>query len=153
VLGQLAKSAPDPNSLQVQGPPTFGNPLPVATLAPLSGGLQTPVMSSARGTNATITATLPAAVGKSTYITGFAVHAGFATAGIELDVQVTGIPTTLDFDIRVPTSAGNVAGMWQSNYFQPPLPSSATNTAIVVTVPAAGAGDSGTSVCAWGYQQ
>jgi hypothetical protein len=109
--------------------------------------------SSGNVANASGVATLPAASGKTTYLAGFSVRGAGATAASIVQVTVTGLAAgTMTFDLPV------VAGATLSNqpldiYFAFPLPASAPNTAIVVTCPALGSGNTNNSVNAWGYQQ
>lgn len=108
--------------------------------------------SSGNVANASAVATLAAAVGKTTYITGFQVTSGGATAASLKSVTITGLlGGTATYTIGV------VAGAAAPNAhlvvtFTPPIPGSATNTAIVVTVPALGAGNTNATVTAHGFQ-
>lgn len=109
--------------------------------------------SSVNQANAAAVATLAAATGKTTYITGFEVTGTGATAGLPVTVTVTGVlGGTLNYTYAAAVGAlvGNtplVIG------FPIPLPSSAVNTAIVVTVPALGVGNTNSTAVAHGYQQ
>lgn len=147
--------AADPVALKVQGPDTSaGNPLFVQSQAPGGPGTtQTPVTSSSTGANTAITATLPGVAGKTTYITGLVVSGNGATASSGITVTVTGtVSGTLN--IVYVTGALNTAGDgFEQIAFTPPVPASATNTAIVVNVPAMGAGNTLAAVSAWGFQQ
>lgn len=112
----------------------------------------TPV-SAASGNvaNAQAVATLPAVAGKTNYLSGFTVTGSGATAGLPVVVTVTGLlGGTLSF---VYTAA---AGVLVANTplvvtFARPIPASAVNTAIVVTCPALGAGNTNNAVVANGY--
>ncbi len=121
-----------------------------------SGGLQaadgTDVASSATGANAVIVATLPAAAGKTTEISGFTVTAGGSTAGAAVTVVVAGVVgAPLNYTFVFPTGA-LVGAAPLSVVFEPSLPASAPNQAITVTVPAGGAGNTSASVVATGFQ-
>lgn len=108
--------------------------------------------ASGNVSNASAAATLATAVGKTTYITGFTVTAAGATAGSVVSVTVTGVITgTLTYTFAVPTGATLAAQPLTVN-FSKPIPASATNTTIVVTCPALGAGNTNASVVAQGYQ-
>ena len=113
----------------------------------------TPIaVTSGNATNATATATLPAAVGKTTYITGFAVTGGGATAGQLAGVTVTGVPGgPLNYTVASPTGITNPLQPLIIN-FSPPLPATALNTAIAVSVAALGAGNVSSNVTATGFQ-
>lgn len=98
------------------------------------------------------TATLAAALNKMTHISGFYVTGGGATAGSIISVVVSGVkdgPFTYSF--AVPTGAA-VGAATLDVYFDPPIPASAVNTAIVVTVPSFGAGNTNACVVANGLQ-
>jgi hypothetical protein len=126
--------------------------LPIAQ-AGVTGGLGTPVTAtSANQANAQAVATLAAAVGKTTFITGFQVTASGATAGLPVTVTVAGVITgtmnytfTFPAGVLVPATPLVVA-------FPTPVPGSAVNTAIVVTLPASGAGGTNATVAAQGFQ-
>ncbi len=129
-----------------QGNPVLGVPYPVGA---------TPVLATAlTGGNTSITATLPAAVGKTTYITGFTVSYVGNTAGTASLVTVSGLlgGVTASYLIPVPP----IASWWQTVPltipFNPAFPASATNTSIAVNVPALGVGNFGATLTVQGYQ-
>lgn len=101
----------------------------------------------------TATATLAAATGKVTYICGFAITSTGSTAAAVVAPTVTGIITgTMTF------AYATVAGATLANQplvvpFGTCMPASAPNTAIVVSMPTLGAGNTNTTVNAWGYQR
>jgi hypothetical protein len=113
----------------------------------------TPI-TAASGTvaNASAAATLAAAAGRTTYICGFIVTSTGSTAATVVAPTITGTITgTLTF------AYASVAGATLNNpALIAPLngciAASAPNTAIVVTVPALGAGNTNSTVNAWGYQ-
>lgn len=108
----------------------------------------TPITASATGTTLATAATLAGVSGKTTYICGFTIS-GLATAAIASPATVTGTITgTMNFLQNVGTA---LSGQTLSQTFNPPIPASAANTAIVVTSAAAGVGGV-TAVSAWGYQ-
>ena len=98
------------------------------------------------------TATLPAVQGRFTYICGFAITSSGSTTAIVVAPTVVGaIGGTQTY------AYATVAGVLLANAplvvpFTPCLPSSAVNTAIVVSIPSLGAGNTNTTVSAWGYQ-
>lgn len=109
----------------------------------------TPITSSATGTTLATVATLAAAVGKTTHLVGFSIRAN-ATAAATGNATVVGTITgTLNFTQWTAPLASGI-GIVEPN-ISAPIPASATNTAIVVTSAAAGAGGV-VSVSAWGYQ-
>jgi len=108
----------------------------------------TPITSSATGTTAATVATLAGASSKTTYICGFTITAD-ATAALAGAATVAG---TISGSLNYIQSVGSAtAAQLLTQSFVPPIPASATNTAITVTSAAAGTGGN-TAVTAWGYQ-
>lgn len=102
--------------------------------------------------NASAVATLDSDAGKTTYIAGFAILGGGATAAALVDVTIAGLLGGTRTIVH-----GAVAGATLLNpvlvvAFDPPLPASAADTDIVVTCPALGAGNAKNSVTAWGFK-
>lgn len=126
------------------------NPLPVANAA-LPVGAVPLAVSSGNVANASAVATLPAAVGKTTYIKGFTITPGGVTVAAVVTATLTGVANTLSYTIGAPTGAG-AAGPAVVVPFGDGIPASAVNTAIVLTLPALGGGNLNASVTAWGYQ-
>jgi hypothetical protein len=118
----------------------------------------TVVAITAAGAAQSNAASLPAAAGKMTYIEGFDVTGGGATAASIVEVAITGLPTaigTLKFEVNV---AAGVAASINSQgglfiRFPQPIPASAVNTAIVVTLPSLGSGNTNAAVTAYGFQK
>jgi hypothetical protein len=102
------------------------------------GNKATPVVASGAGTTGVVSAA--AAAGKLTYIT--ALHVGETGTG-GAAVTVTGLPVGLTFQTIAP-------GILNFT-FDPPLPASAVNTAIVVSA-AANASATAVAVTAIGFQ-
>lgn len=108
--------------------------------------------SSGNVANLAAVATLPGVAGKTTYISGFEITGGGATAAALVQATVTGlIGGTATYTV------GAVAGAAAANtplvvQFDPPIPANAANTAIAVTVPALGAGNTNSTVVAHGFQ-
>jgi hypothetical protein len=102
--------------------------------------------------NASAAATLAGAAAKTTYICGFVITSAGSTAAAVVSPTITGtISGTLTF------SYATVAGATLQNAtlsiaFPRCIPASATNTAVVVTLPALGAGNTNATVIAWGYR-
>lgn len=108
----------------------------------------TPITASTTGTTAATVATLAAAASKTTYICGFTITAD-ATAALAGAATVAG---TVSGSLNYIQSVGAATSAQQlTQSFNPPIPSSAVNTAITVTSAAAGTGGN-TAVTAWGYQ-
>lgn len=108
--------------------------------------------SSGNVAAASAVATLAAAASKSTFITGFQATGSGATLGSCVNITVTGvIGGTMTYTFCA------AAGVLVSDSplivsFSPPLQSSAVNTAIVVTMPSLGTGNTNAAVNAQGYQ-
>lgn len=100
----------------------------------------------------TATATLAGAANKTTYITGFTVTGGGATAASIVTMTVTGtISGTLTYLIPVP--AGATAGIQPLNVqFTRPVPASGQNVSIVASAPSFGAGNTNACVTATGFR-
>lgn len=108
----------------------------------------TPITASTTGTTGATTATLAGTSAKTTYISGFTITSD-ATAAIAGAATVTGTITgTLNYIQNV---GGATASGILTQYFNPAIPASATNTGIAVNSVAAGTGGN-TAVTAWGYQ-
>jgi hypothetical protein len=138
-----------------------GNPYrPVFTVAVDTAGnapswslASTPInATSGNVAAASAVATLAAAAGKTTYITGFDITGGGATAASVVTATVTGLlGGTQSYTIAVPAGATlGITPLFVS--FPTPYPASAVNTAIVVTVPSLGAGNTNTVANARGFQ-
>lgn len=112
----------------------------------------TPVQkSSGNVANAIATATLAAVAGKTNYCTGFEITAGGATAASAVTAALTGLlGGTMNYGYGAPLGAG-VPGVPLCVTFDPPLPASAVNTAVSISLPALGAGNAIASVNIHGY--
>lgn len=116
------------------------------------GSDATPVTAaSGNVANALATATIPAVVGKTAFISGFDIDGGGATAALLVNPTMTGVISgTKTY------TYGAVAGVTLMNQclrvrFCPPIPASALNTAIAVACPALGAGNTNNTVNAYGF--
>lgn len=100
---------------------------------------------------ATAAATIAKASAKTTYLSGLSVTGGGATGASIVQCTIVGVlGGTLTFNTAV------VAGATLGNTpvrldFNPPLPSSTTNTDIVVSCPTLGSGNAHAAVNAWGF--
>lgn len=126
------------------------NPMPVASNA-LPVGATALAISSGNVANAIASATLAAAASKTTYIKGLTITPGGATVAGLVTATLVGLGNTLSYTIGAPTGAGAAGAPFQVN-FGDGLPASAANTAIVLSLPALGAGNTNASVTVWGYQ-
>jgi hypothetical protein len=97
-------------------------------------------------------ATLAGVAGKTTYISGFEITGTGATLGLAVTPTVAGtISGTLSYTYAAIAGAllGNNPLMVQ---YSKSIPASAVNTAIVVTCPTLGTGNTNSTVTAHGYQ-
>lgn len=138
-LGQTTKSLSVPMTIASDQGNIFISPYPSNA---------TPITGSTIGTTAATVATLAGAASKTTYICGFTITAD-ATAALAGAATVAG---TISGSLNYIQSVGAATSAQQlTQSFIPPIPASATNTAITVTSAAAGTGGN-TAVTAWGYQ-
>lgn len=115
---------------------------------------QTPLVAgSGNVANAAAAATLTGTATTTVYISGFEVTGAGATAGLPVTVTVTGLlggarsyTYTFAVGATLPNQPLIVA-------FDPPLPASAVNTAIVVSCPASGVGGTNNTTVAHGFYQ
>lgn len=158
--------------------PAVTNPLsPVTLFGALVDGTITPVLVDANGAivintagggvpngatmftassgnvaNASAAATITATASVLGYCSGFTITGGGATAGVLVNATLAGLlGGTMTFTFGAPTGA-TVAGTPIIVNFDPPIPASAVNTAIVVTLPALGAGNTHASVTIEGFK-
>lgn len=101
--------------------------------------------------NAVAAATLPGVAGRTTYITGFEVTASGATAALAVTVTVTGPGSTMGYTFVFPAGAAAQATPLIVA-FPRAIPANGQNTAITVSLPAGGAGNTNATVVAHGYQ-
>lgn len=108
--------------------------------------------SSGNKANAAAQAVLPAAAGKTTWITGFELTGGGATAQLLVNATVSdGAGLSLSYTFQFPVGVTTLAFPVIVE-FPLPIPASAPNTAITVSLPAGGAGNTNAAASAHGYQ-
>lgn len=101
--------------------------------------------------NASAVATIPAIAGQRAYINGFQCTAAGSTAAAVVNLTVAGVMTgTMTYTFVFPAGATVAASPLVVN-FSTPVPASAVNTAIVVTLPAGGAGNTNAACSAQGF--
>lgn len=108
--------------------------------------------SSGNVAAATATATIPAVVGKTSYLSGLMISGAGATAGAVVNPTITGLAggtMTLTYCAATGPTVANTPLVID---FDPDLPASAVNTAITISCPSLGAGNTNNTVVAWGYQ-
>ena len=132
-------------------PVVFTGTAPVINTSPYPSGATAINATSGNAANATATATLAGAVDKITYIAGFTVHGGGATAASLKTVTVGGLAVPMTYTVGVVAGA-TVANTPINVSFNPPIAASAANTAITVTCDALGSGNTANYVNAYGYQ-
>jgi hypothetical protein len=149
-----AIAAPDPNALKVQGPDTLGTPIPVFTsLAGAGGVTQTFLSQSSANAAATNNVSLGAAVGQTTYVTGFQITGGGATGASNIAVTLANVVTgTNNYVIVVPAGATTSINPLVVQ-FVPPLPANAQNQIITLNVPSFGVGNTNAAASIQGYRQ
>lgn len=130
-----------------------GNALIAAAASVIPNGATAVTSSSGNVAAASAVATLPGVAGKTTYITGFEITGGGATAASLVVATLAGIISgTASYVVAVPVGA--TLGITPlSVQFSQPIPASAANTAIVLTLPSLGAGNTNAAVVAHGFQQ
>lgn len=115
---------------------------------------QTPlVKGSGNVANASAAVTLTGTSTTTVYLAGFQLTASGATTGLDVVATVTGIlGGTLSYVFSFP--AGALVGATPLVVsFTPPIPASAVNTPIVVTLPAGGTGNTNAAAVAYGFYQ
>jgi len=142
-LGAAANLIADGN-VNVINP--VNRPVPVTSMGAVPSAVNQKGASSGNVANATAAASLAAVSGRTNYLEGFTVTAGGATAALDVNVTVTGLVTgTFNYSFVFPLGAGVGAVPLVVN-FDPPIKASAANTAITVTLPAGGAGNTNAAV-------
>jgi hypothetical protein len=130
-------------------PGAIGSPIFVDTVGQTNRTYIT--ASSGNQANVAAVATLAGAAGVRTWITGFECTALGATAVNTVLVTITGLVTgTLTYVFQFPAGA-TVPATTLNVQFTTPIPSSAVNTSIVVTLPASGAGGTNAVTNAHGF--
>ena len=120
----------------------------------IAGAPYTPVVAQATGANSVATATMPAVVGKTNYITGFEITGLGATAAGSMNCAgyLQGANVNFNYVIAIP--AGVLVGITPVIVeFTVPLSSGTQNSVIQMSCPAAGAGNTLIQVVVHGYAQ
>lgn len=103
--------------------------------------------------DAAMTGTLAAVhAERRNFLAGFCLTGAGATGASIIEVATTGLTTNLKFKVVIPAGA-TVALSPLLVTFNPALPASADNTAITVTVPSFGAGNTAAALSTWGYAE
>lgn len=105
---------------------------------------------SANEADAIAAASLPAVVGKTNNLSGLIINGSGATAASVVLATVTGLQGgTLEIPVPVPAGVDLAINPIIVNFTQP-LSASAADTAITVSLPALGAGNTNAAVGLWG---
>lgn len=126
-------------------PPVFSLSVvpPAATIVTASSGNQS---------NANAVAALPAVAAVLNYVTGIIVTASGATAGADVSVTLVGVVGgTMTFTFTAPLGAA-VGAYPLVIDFPNPIPATAVNTAITLTLPALGTGNTNAAVVITGFK-
>lgn len=101
--------------------------------------------------NAAAAASLAAVAGKTNYISGFSITSTGSTAAAIVRATLAGlISGTLGFTY-VTVAGATTANRDLVVTFPTPIPASAVNTAITISLPALGAGNTNAEVNIWGF--
>lgn len=118
---------------------------------PLPNGAAAVTAASGNVAAGTATATLPAVAAKTNWLTGFSITGGGATGASVISCTVVGlIGGTQTYTFAIPAGATLGATPFVRTYTWPAA-ASAVNTAIVVSCPTFGAGNTNASVNAEGF--
>lgn len=133
-------------------PVSIAAPLPIS---PAAGGLPpgatSVAVSSGNVAAAAAVAALPAVASKTNYCTGFQVTASGATTGLPVSVTLAGIlGGTLTYTFVFPAGV-LVPATPLTVSFPAPIPASAVNTAITLTCPSGGSGNTNATANIQGY--
>lgn len=140
----------DPNSPQSCSAPNSAGELPVANNAYPTGATAVNA-SSGNVAAASAVAALPAVAAKTNWVSGIQLSAGGATAGACVTATLAGlIGGTASYTFCAPTGA-TIAAQPLSVQFYPPVPASAVNTAITLTMPSLGAGNTNATADIQGF--
>lgn len=124
------------------------DPAPTFEALPAGAVQETAQATTAASIN---TATLAASVGQNTYLLGFQISGGGATGASVIACTVTGLKGgTITIDVAIPGAATTQVGP-VAPPIEWPLISSAQNTAIAVSCPSFGSGNTTAAVAAEGY--
>lgn len=125
--------------------------VPASSSAPYPAGAVPLEKSSGNVAAAIATVALPASANQYTYCTGIEIVGAGATAASVVLATITDGTWTLTYPVAV-VAGVNLANQSLLIEFTPPIKSSAVNTAITVSCPSLGAGNTNNVVNIHGYQ-
>lgn len=140
-----------PNASGIDQAVGVGSPLVVAPSRYPSGATAL-IGGSGNVANASAVGTLTPSATTTAFIAGFEITGAGATVGLPVVVTVSGLLGGTRSYIYTAAAGALLPNSPLLVAFDPPLPASAINTAIVVTCPALGAGNTNNAVVAHGYQ-
>ena len=124
--------------------------LAAGVLTPLGATVVT--ASSGNVANAAAAAALPAVASVLNYVSGFTITAGGATAGSLVSATLAGVlGGTMTFAVAIPAGA-TLGATPLVVTFPTPIPATAVNTAITISLPAAGAGNTNAATMIHGFK-
>lgn len=126
---------------------------PIAGSGPYQVAQVPLIAGSGNVANAAAAATLTGTASTTVYLAGFEITGAGATAGLPVTVTVTGLlggTRSYTYTFAVGATLPNQPLIVE---FDPPLPASAVNTAIVVSCPASGVGGTNNTTVAHGFYQ
>ena len=106
-------------------------------------------VSVSTAVGAAIAASIPAAAGLTSWITGFDCTLGIPAAAATALLTVDGPADALDYAVTASLAAGGAASV----RFPAPIPAAAADTAISVNLPAIGGGAAVNALTVFGYQK
>ncbi len=112
--------------------------------------------SATSGGAAQVAPALPATAGKTNFIEGFDVTGGGATAASIIEISITGAAGgTMYFEMNILAGATGPCNAQGGLFirFPEPIPATGANTAITVTVPSFGAGNTKSACTVYGFQK
>lgn len=140
------------NNLKVAiqaGSSTIGN-VNVVT-QPYSSGITPVTAASGNVAAAAATATIAAVAARTNYLTGFEITSSGATGASVVVATITGLLGGTASYVYTCVAGVTLANAPLVVTFNPPLVASAVNTAIAVSLPSLGAGNTNAAVVAHGY--
>lgn len=119
---------------------------------PAPGAVTVLGASSGSVANAIASAALAATVDARNVICGFSITSTGATAAAVVSVTVTGVAGGTQTYIYATVAGAAVANQSLTIHFNACVPAAAIGTAITVSLPALGAGNTNAAVNVWGYR-
>jgi hypothetical protein len=127
------------------------DPTGIAITSDIPPGTPFYATSGASGGAAQVTAAITATANRMGYCTGFDIDGLGATAGSAIAVTLSGIlGGTLTWEVGIP--AGVTVPFTYSKRFNPPLQASGVNTAMTLTVPSFGSGNTQSNANIYGFK-